>query len=110
MADNNIQSNLNSKISTELTKTYIGTLKTNDEELSLLIKKQIDNVGNLIFILENLGHLPVAFKADCLINLLYHPNEEVRFWTVKNLGKIKSDSYTEILYQKATQDESTMAQ
>lgn len=60
-----------------------------EDGLSQLIQS-VHNSGDLVFILENLGSLPTTFGSTCFIDLLKHENKDVRLWTVKNLGKLKS--------------------
>lgn len=57
--------------------------------LSQLIHS-VHSSGDLVFILETLGSLPVTFGSECFIDLLQHENKDVRLWAVKNLGKLKS--------------------
>jgi hypothetical protein len=53
-----------------LSKEYITELKfKKNGEIANLVRNQYD-VGSLIFILENLGHLPIGFNADFLYDLL----------------------------------------
>lgn len=51
---------------------------------------QYQDVGSIVFILENLGKLPRKFNGDFLINYIKHDNASVRFWSVKNLAKISN--------------------
>ena len=70
------------------------------EEISIAILKgqeglakllnSFQSVGDLVFILENIGSLPPTFGGDCFIDLLKHENKDVRLWAIKNLGKLKS--------------------
>ncbi|MDO4783242.1 MAG: HEAT repeat domain-containing protein [Capnocytophaga felis] len=92
-----------------LTKEYIKEIKLNDNNgLELLVNKNLNNSGNLVFILENLGKLPISFDYQCLIDLINYDNEQVRFWVVKNLGKLKSENIIEHLEHISENDESTL--
>jgi DNA modification methylase len=73
-----------------MTKQFITELKHKGcSEIADLVNKQQD-VGSIIFILENLGQLPKNFKGDFLYDLLNHPHALVRLNAVKNIGKISS--------------------
>ncbi|MFI3296237.1 MAG: DNA methyltransferase [bacterium] len=92
-----------------LTKEYIKGLKQQgDNALNALVQEHSHNSGNLIFILENLGYLPSSFDVKWIMPLLNYKNEDVRFWAVKNIGKLDSEIYLDKLYQIANQDESTI--
>lgn len=92
-----------------LTKEYIKEIKNNSQaDLEQLIQNNINNSGNLTFILENLGKLPVSYNPNWLIPLLDYDNELVRFWVVKNLGKLKSENVLPHLEKVAQSDESTL--
>lgn len=92
-----------------LTKEYIKEVKLdNVGGIEQLIHKNKHNSGNIIFILENLGKLPVSFDYQCLVDLINYDNEQVRFWVVKNLGKLKSEKVVEHLEHISKNDESTL--
>ncbi len=92
-----------------ISKEYIKQLKqSSNEELATLVKENYHNSRNIIYILENLGHIPKTFNYQWIVDLLDYPNEDVRFWAVKNIGKLTSDVFLEQLYKIATHDESTM--
>lgn len=93
-----------------LTREYIDEIKSDggDNALSGLVEKHLNNSGDLIFILENLGYLSESFNPQWLFKLLSYPNEKVRFWVVKNIGKLNSQDYIEQLYDVANHDKSTI--
>ena len=92
-----------------LTKEYIKEIKlANTEGLKQLIHKNMNNSGNLVFILENLGKLPVSFNYNWLVDLINYDNEQVRFWVVKNLGKLKSENIITHLENISKNDKSTL--
>ena len=92
-----------------LTKETIKDLLYNSpEEIVHLVNKHINNSGNLVFILENMGHFPSTIDPTFLISLATHSNEDVRFWAVKNLGKLKSPSFLNFFYRVYKNDPSTM--
>ena len=92
-----------------ISKEYIKRLKqSSNEAIATLVKENYHNSRNIIYILENLGHIPKTFNYQWIVDLLDYSNEDVRFWAVKNIGKLTSDVFLEQLYKIATQDESTM--
>ena len=92
-----------------LTKEYIKEVKRHGQfELEKLIKQNINNSGNIAFILENLGKISLSFAYQWLIDLIDYDNEQVRFWVVKNLGKLKSDDVITHLEYISKNDESTI--
>jgi len=79
-----------------ITKAQIAELKQNDlAGLHRLIQEKSDS-RELLFILENLGYLPRGFDAKILLPFLQHPNDQVRLWAVKNLGKVSLDFLTQV--------------
>lgn len=91
-----------------LTKEYILHLKMhNQDKLRQLIFDNMNNSGNLTFILENLWKLTKSFDYLWLIDLLHYNNDLVRFWAVKNLGKVQSKNVFQYLAYVAQNDTST---
>ncbi len=81
-----------------MTKEYITELKHRGNlELTNFITSQRD-VGNINFILKNLGQLPNNFNADFLYKLLEHKHSQVRLNAVKNIGKLKNSLNIKSLY------------
>ncbi|GAB6959262.1 hypothetical protein JCM15754A_05970 [Prevotella aurantiaca JCM 15754] len=92
-----------------ISKEYIKQLKqSSNEAIATLVKENYKNSRNLIYILENLGYIPSTFNYQWIVDLLAYPNEDVRFWAVKNIGKLASDVFLDRLYKIATHDDSTM--
>ena len=92
-----------------LTKERVAELKANGGScLADLAKDNAENPSALVFILENLGHLPASFDASWIAPLLCHKSEAVRLLAAKNIGKIKEPSNLELLERVATEDESSM--
>lgn len=82
-----------------LTKELITKLKNKDNgDLSYLIDKQKD-IRSIVFILENLGHLPKNFNGDFLVPLLKHENPQIRLLAVKNIGKLANEKFLTELSQ-----------
>ena len=95
-------------VSNLLTKELVKKVKEQgDVSLSSFVNEHSNNIGDLVFILENLGHLPTSYDMQWGIPLLSHKNEEVRFLVVKNIGKLKSEEYLNTLYQVANHDNSS---
>jgi len=91
-----------------LTKERISELKNNNlSELYKLLHVNIDN-RQLLFTLENLGFLPENFNGEIFIPLINHQNSDIRFWAVKNIGKIPNITYLELLFQTAKHDIDSM--
>ena len=92
-----------------ISKEYIKRLKQSSKEaIAILVKENYNNSRNLICILENLGHISTTFNYQWIVDLLDYPNDDVRFWAVKNIGKLTSDAFLKRLYQIARHDENTM--
>ena len=66
------------------------------------------NSSTLIYILKNMGYLPIYFDYDVFAGLVNHKNEDVRYWAVKNLGKSKSDKYYDLLVHHLSIEDSTI--
>ena len=92
-----------------ISKEYIKRLKQSSKEaIAILVKENYNNSRNLICILKNLGHISTTFNYQWIVDLLDYPNDDVRFWAVKNIGKLTSDAFLKRLYQIARHDENTM--
>ena len=92
-----------------MTKEDIHQLRMkNDTSLASLINENLSNAGNLIFILENLGHIQKDFNYSWLLELLDYNNETIRVLVLKNLGKIKSTNLIQVFYNVVNSDESTL--
>ncbi|MBM2813944.1 MAG: restriction endonuclease subunit [Ignavibacteria bacterium] len=90
----------------ELNKEYINYLKSSGNgDVSLFLSKS--STPDILYFLENLGYLPKNFDGDLLVPLIKHQNSNIRFWTVKNLGKINSDKYINVLFSLAKNDTDT---
>ena len=91
----------------ELTKDRIQNYKT--ENVNNLVNLFADNTKSkeVLFILQNLGHLSVKFDDSCILPLVADKNQKIRFWSVKTLGKTKKIENLSVLEKVARQDEST---
>jgi len=87
-----------------LTKQTIVDLKENN--LSELYKflNSVSESREILLALENLGYLPTSFDGDVFLRFLDHSNSDIRFWAVKNLGKIKDTKYLQRLFGVAQSD------
>ncbi len=91
-----------------LTKEYIKDLKINGNgAFSELVHSNSSNAGNLIFILQNLGHLPENFDGKWLLDLTQSKFSQVRELAVKNIAKLTQEEYIEVLYNIIQTDTDT---
>lgn len=91
-----------------ITKEYVQDLRKNGTNTLLDLMKSKTNVGELMLILKNLGHLPKNFDTSSLIPLLSNENENVRILVVKNLAKTESIDYLNTYIDIIAKDESTL--
>ena len=91
----------------ELTKDQIKNLKT--EKAYNLPNLFLDNTKpkEVLFILQNLGHLSTNFDDSCILPLVSDKNQKIRLWSIKTLGKTKKIKNLRVLEKVAYQDEST---
>lgn len=90
-----------------ITKEYITELLTNGNgAIAELVKKQTD-IQSIVFILENLGHLPNNYNGNWLIDYLQHSNAKVRFWAAKNIGKLKNIDLFSIICDATNNEKDT---
>ena len=81
-----------------ITREQITEIKrTRNGDFAKFVANQRD-VGNISFVLKNLGHLPSDFNAEFLYGLLQHSNSQIRLLAAKNIGKLKSQSDAEFLF------------
>jgi DNA modification methylase len=91
-----------------ITKEKIQELKQRRlSELYLLLKNSKDN-REVLFVLENLGHLPSNFDVNIFIPFIRHPDDDIRYWAVKNIGKIPNLRMVDLLYEIAVNDPDSM--
>jgi DNA modification methylase len=88
-----------------LTKEKIEELKLSGNDVfSKLVKETNTSNSKLLYILEHLGHLPADFDGSWLPELLNSKNSQIRFWTVKNLGKLSDGEFLKVLKNVALTD------
>jgi len=76
----------------ELTKNYIEELKKSPNgKLKPFVQKINGDNSKLLFLLENLGRLSRDFDGNWIFEFATHQNPKIRFWAVKNLGKLNGD-------------------
>ncbi len=91
-----------------LTKEKIRELKSEGNgAIGKLVREHRTSNPYVLNILENLGQLPNNFDGSFLPELLDSKSSDVRFWTVKNLGKLTDDDYLKTLKKVATTDTDT---
>jgi hypothetical protein len=82
-----------------ITKDYILELKKRGNgDLGYLLEKQKDN-KSIVFILENLGHLPDNFNGEIFKTLLKHDFGKIRLLAAKNIAKLSDTENLDLLYQ-----------
>ena len=92
----------------EITKEHINYCKLKDKQaLSNLLQSNI-SYKDILFVLQNLGHLPDSFDDTYILPLLLNKNDKIRFWAVKTLSKIKGIKNLDVLTKIGLNDESTI--
>jgi DNA modification methylase len=92
---------------TQLTKQYIDEVKIDNVAFDKLVQLNSHNMGNLIFILENLGHLPKSFDGSLLLKLTNSKFSKVRELSIKNIAKLTQDDFLLRLKQIGKTDSDT---
>jgi DNA modification methylase len=92
----------------QIDKGTIENLKQNDPGALTDILRNGLGAKDILLILENLGHLPEGFNGDVFMDFITHENDQIRFWAIKNLGKIRKIKYAEWLYYTALHDKSSI--
>jgi len=87
-----------------ITKSYIEELKSKDLETLYKLINETRGNKELVFIFENLGHLPKNFDASIFERFIKNGNSNVRFWAVKNIGKQSNPNVLNLLTTVAMQD------
>lgn len=91
-----------------LTKDYVNEIKKDGNGSLAKIIEGLKNTSNLSYFLENLGFLPDNFDGTVLLPFINHDNSNVRFWVVKNLGKLEDIRYIGPLSKVAKEDSDSM--
>jgi hypothetical protein len=91
-----------------VTKAEIERLKVSDCATLYNALNPKSTIAELIFVLENLGHLPDDFDGQPLLALTAHANHQVRFWAVKNLAKLTRAQDALALFKIAQDDVDTL--
>ena len=90
-----------------LTKEYISEMKSNgNRDIRDLVNSKNDD-KSILFILKNLGRLPIDFDDSWVQKLIYSKNSKIRLNAIKTIGKVKNESNITILLQVAKNDAST---
>lgn len=93
---------LNQQINGEL----IDKLKNDPKSFLSFLRNQSD--GIVIYVLEKLGRLENGYSKEPLLNLLKHPNENIRSLSIKNLAKLEDINLLPTFIKYANSDESTV--
>lgn len=89
-----------------LTKEQINRCKAQGNGALISLVNTHPDGKSTLFILKNLGYLPVDFDDIWVKPLLEKHNQKIRFWSVKTLGKVKREQNLEVLKRVACTDES----
>jgi len=73
-------------------------------DFEYLLRENRVNNTEIIKTLENLGRLPRDFNGNWLIKLLNNESSSIRFLAVKNLGKLRDESFLIFLSKIANND------
>lgn len=77
-----------------MTREQINVIKNEgDGTLKKLIHANKGSNIYILNILENLGNLPSGFDGSWLTELLSSKSRQIRYWSIKNLGKLSSDEF-----------------
>jgi HEAT repeat protein len=91
-----------------ITKDQLQKLKQEKlSELYSLLKVNKNN-REILFILENLGHLPKNFDESVLIPFVHSQDNDIRFWAIKNIGKISNPNIIDTLANITRNDNDSM--
>jgi hypothetical protein len=82
-------------------------IHTKNQNLGAQMLKNRANSAYVLNILEKLGRLPHDFDGNWLLEFLNNESSTIRFWAVKNLGKLKNDAFLVFLTQVAKNDPDT---
>ncbi len=93
---------------TMLTKEDVEDLKAAGKGAFSKAIEDLRDSSSLTFLLENLGFLPDHFDGSVLVPFLGHKNSNVRFWAVKNIGKLEDVTYLQALSKIAKEDPDSM--
>ena len=63
----------------------------------------------LLFTLKNIGKLPKGFDGQLFVPLLKHNNPKIRCLAIKNIGKLKDESFLKRLTSFAETEKNTLA-
>jgi len=92
-----------------VTKEWIQEQKSTQNNTSF--KKSLSPTNDertLITALENLGKLPDGFDGNLFLPLLKHPSSNIRLLSVKNLGKLKDESFFDVVCEFARRESNTL--
>jgi len=90
-----------------LNKDYIDQIKINNlPELYKLFQDNHAN-SNILFLLDNLGHLPTNFDGNVLLPLVESDVSQIRLLAVKNLAKLENINYLDKFFSIAQNDNDT---
>ncbi len=91
-----------------ITKEYINDVKTNGNGALAKAINCLKDTSSLTYFFENLGFLPKDFDGSLLLPFLNHESSNIRFWIVKNLGKLGDTKYINPIAKIAKEDTDSM--
>lgn len=90
-----------------ISKEYIQEIKSKGNRAVLHFINDTKENNKILYFLENLGYLPKDFDGSWLLNFLQNKNSQIRFWAIKNIGKLSDENYISALYEVARNDTDT---
>jgi DNA modification methylase len=90
-----------------ISKEYIRELKDKGNGAILHFVNDTKENNKILYFLKNLGYLPKDFDGSWLLNFLQNKSSQIRFWAVKNIGKLSDETYLSALFEVAKRDADT---
>lgn len=91
-----------------ITKELIDKYKKNNVEEIYKLLKTTNSSSEIKFVLKNLGKLPKNFEKEYLIYFVNNDDSDIRFWVIKNLGKLLDISLLNLFNDVAKNDPDSM--
>jgi len=91
-----------------ITKDQLNDFKRNDVTALYRLLRESKDDRELLFVLENLGHLPDGFNGYLFVPLLSHKASAIRYLAAKNIGKVSNPALIKYLAQIIETDTDSM--
>ena len=88
----------------KLSRPLIDRLKSDGNGALFQALNSLRDTASLSYFLENLGYLPQTFDGNLLVPFVVHDSSNIRYWAVKNLGKLKDIRFLQVLSKVAKND------